>query len=102
MPGKCVRGDVVLVDLDPARGSEPNKVRPFVIIQNDIGNRYSPITIVAAITSAARVPREYPIDVRLMKGEGGLDKNRVVQCNLVRCIDESRIVRSSFSRHPVH
>jgi len=93
VPGKYHRGDVVEVDFAPARGSEPDKVRPCVIIQNDVGNKYSPVTIVAAITGAENVPRKYPVDVAVHKREGGLKKDSVVQCNLVRCVDESRIQR---------
>jgi len=84
---------VVEVDLDPAIGSEPNKTRPCVVIQNDIGNRYSPIAIVAAITGAENVPRRYPVDVEVPRGEGGISKKSVVQCNLLRSVDEKRFVR---------
>ena len=91
MPGRHVRGDVLYVDFTPAKGSEPDKVRTCVVIQNDVGNKYSPITIVAAITGAENVPRRYPVDVPVPKGEGGLTKDSVVQCNLIRCVDESRV-----------
>ncbi len=94
MPGKCVRGQVFVVNLDPALGSEPKKTRPCLVLQNDIGNKYSPITIVAAITDADNVPKRYPVDVPVPRGEAGLVKDSVIQCNLIRCVDESRIVRS--------
>jgi mRNA interferase MazF len=94
MPGKCVRGAVVAVNLDPVVGSEANKIRPCVVIQNDIGNKFSPIVIVAAITGAENVPRPYPVDVPVPKGEGGLAKDSVVQCNQIRSVDEKRIVRT--------
>jgi mRNA interferase MazF len=94
MPGKCVRGAVVEVNLDPVVGSEANKIRSCVVIQNDIGNRFSPIVIVAAITGAENVPRRYPVDVPVPKGEGGLTKDSVVQCNQIRSVDEKRIVRT--------
>ena len=68
MPGKCVRGAVIEVNLDPVVGSEANKIRRCVVIQNDVGNRFSPIVIVAAITGAENVPRQYPVDVRVSKG----------------------------------
>jgi mRNA interferase MazF len=93
MPGLYSRGDVLEVDFTPARGSEPSKVRPCVVIQNDIGNKYSPVTIVAAITGAANVPKKYPVDVAVSKLEGGLTKDSVVQCNLIRCVDEARVRR---------
>lgn len=94
MPGRCVRGEVVEVNLDPAIGSEPRKTRPCVVIQNDIGNKYSPVIIVAVITGAENVPRRYPVDVQIAKGEAGLAKDSVIQCNLIRCVDETRLVRS--------
>ena len=88
------RGDVVLVNLDPAIGSEPNKKRPCVVIQNDVGNKFSPVTIVAAITDETNVPKRYPVDVPVKMSEGGLVKNSVVQCNLIRCVDGERIVQN--------
>jgi mRNA interferase MazF len=94
MPGHCVRGEVVEVNLDPAIGSEPKKTRPCIVIQNDIGNKYSPVTIVAVITGAENVPRRYPVDVPLPQGEAGLAKDSVIQCNLIRCVDEKRLLRS--------
>jgi mRNA interferase MazF len=56
------RGDIYLVQFDPARGSEIQKTRPALVIQNDIGNRYSSIVIVAAITSKLS-PTPYPVEV---------------------------------------
>ncbi len=91
MPGRYSRGDVLRIDFDPAKGSEPSKLRPCVVIQNDVGNKYSPITIVAAITGAENVPRRYPVDVPVARPEGGLTKDSVVQCNLIRCVDEIRV-----------
>jgi mRNA interferase MazF len=91
------RGDVVVVNLDPALGSEPNKKRPCVVVQNDTGNKFSPVTIVAAITDAEKVPRRYPVDVPVGQGEGGLAegglaKDSVVQCNMLRCVDGQRVL----------
>jgi len=100
MPGKCVRGAVVEVNLDPVIGSEANKVRPCVVIQNEIGNRYSPIVIVAAITGAENVPKRYPVDVPVPKGEGGLTKDSVVQCNQIRSVDEKRLIRNLGQLRP--
>jgi mRNA interferase MazF len=92
MPGKCLRGDVIKVALDPAVGSEIKKTRPCVVVQNDIGNRFSPRVIVLAITDAEHVPKDFPINVRVSKGEGGLEKDSVILGDQIRCIDESRIV----------
>ncbi len=93
MPGKCVRGTVLEINLDPTVGHEIKKSRPCVVIQNDIGNRYSPITIVAAIEGAEHIKREYPVDVRVPKGEGGLEKESVVLGNQIRSVDETRFGR---------
>jgi len=54
------RGEIWLVNFDPTIGSEINKTRPALIIQNDIGNTYSPVTIVAALTSATPGEKIYP------------------------------------------
>jgi mRNA interferase MazF len=94
MPGTCARGVVLEINLDPAIGSEASKTRPCVVIQNDIGNRFSPVTIVAIITGAENVPKSYPVDVPVKKGEGGLAKDSVVQCNQIRTVDEARFVRT--------
>ena len=100
MPGRCVRVAVVEVNLDPVVGSEANKVRPCVVIQNDIGNRFSPIIIVAAITGVENVPRQDPVDVRVPKGEGGLTKDSVVQCNQIRSVDEKRLMKTLGQLRP--
>jgi len=93
MPGKCVHGNVVLVNLDPTVGHEIQKTRPCVVIQNDIGNAHSPLVIVAAIEGAENVKRQYPINVVLAAGEGGLAKASVVLCNQIRTVDEIRLVK---------
>lgn len=94
MPGKVVRGEVVEVNLDPTVGSEAKKKRPCVVIQNDIGNKFSPVTIVAPITGAENVPKLFPVCVPVRVGEGGLTKESVVQCDQIRAVDERRIVSS--------
>ena len=97
MPGRVVRGDVVKVNFDPAVGSEPSKTRPCVVIQNDTGNKYSSVFVVAAITDIENVPKRYPVDVPVRSGDGGLEKDSVVQCNLIRCVSEKRLV-STYGR----
>ncbi|MCS5697329.1 type II toxin-antitoxin system PemK/MazF family toxin [Desulfofundulus thermocisternus] len=85
------RGDVFLVDFNPARGSEQAGFRPAVVVQNNVGNRYSPTVIVAAITTA--VSKVYPFLVRLKAGEGGLEKESAVNTAQVLTIDKSRLVK---------
>jgi mRNA interferase MazF len=86
------RGDVILVNLDPARGAEKKKTRPCLIIQNDTGNKFSPLVIIAVITSQKEIDKKYPTDVWVEKGEGGLDVPSIVQCDQIRTIDKNRII----------
>lgn len=86
------RGDVYVVNFDPTRGAEIRKSRPAVIVQNDTGNRYSPITIVAAISSQFDLPL-YPTEVLVRAREGGLRADSVVLLNQIRSIDRDRLLR---------
>ncbi len=86
------RGDVIDIDFDPVRGHEINKTRPAVVVQNDIGNQYSPLVIVSPIRGAEHIKRHYPVIVLVEKGAGGLDKKSVVQCDQIKSLDKSRIV----------
>jgi len=70
-PAHPRRGEVWMVDFSASRGSEQRGLRPALVIQNDIGNRFASTTIVAAISSVVKV---YPVTVRLSKGEGGLSR----------------------------
>jgi mRNA interferase MazF len=85
------RSKVYLVNLDPTIGSEIKKTRPAVIIQNDVGNQYSPITIIAPITSDDKAV--YPIEVEVKLPEGGLDHNSLILTNQIRAIDQKRLVK---------
>jgi mRNA interferase MazF len=93
MKADLKRGDVVLVNLNPTIGSETGKVRPCVIIQNDVGNKYSPVTIVAVIASQKRLSQKYPVDVWVEIGEGGLDVPSIIQLDQIRTVDKKRLVR---------
>jgi len=85
------RGDIFSVDFEPVRGSEQGKVRPALIIQNDVGNRYSPVLIVAAITSQPR--SHLPVQVEVKAPEGGLERDSLVLLNQIRTIDKARLGR---------
>lgn len=87
-----LRGEVYLVNFNPTIGAEIRKTSPALIIQNNIANRHSPITIVAAITSAFD-DSLYPTEVRIRPPEGGLNTESVVLLNQVRSIDKVRLVR---------
>ncbi|HMT08745.1 MAG TPA: type II toxin-antitoxin system PemK/MazF family toxin [Pyrinomonadaceae bacterium] len=93
VPVKVVtRGDIYLVEFDPAVGSEIAKTRPAIVLQNDTANRYSPITIVAAITSKFD-DNLYPTEVLIRSGEAGLKQDSVVALNQIRTIDKARIIK---------
>jgi mRNA interferase MazF len=86
------RGDVYLVNFDPTIGAEIRKTRPAIILQNDIANRHSPITIVAAVTSQFEEPL-YPTEVLIKTPEGGLSVDSVALLNQIRSIDKRRLVK---------
>lgn len=86
------RGDVFLADLEPIRGSEQGGIRPVLIIQNDISNDYSPVTIVAAITSKV-YKKEFPTNIFLSKKDSGPEKNSTILLNQIRTIDNTRLTK---------
>jgi len=86
------RGEVYLVAFDPTLGAEIKKTRPALVLQNDIANRHSSITVVAAITSQFE-GRLYPTQVLISKPEGGLRTDSVVLLNQIRSVDKRRLVR---------
>ena len=79
------------MNFDPTIGSEVKKTRPALILQNDIGNRYSPVTIVAALTSQFDEP-VYPTEVLIEPPEGGLEKRSVVLLGHIRTVDKVRLL----------
>jgi mRNA interferase MazF len=79
-----------LIDFDPVRGSEQGKVRPAAVIQNDVANQYSPVLIVAAVTSSSRAP--HPTDVEVLAPEGGLRKDSRILLNQIRTVDKVRVI----------
>jgi len=88
---KMARGDVYYARLDPVVGSETGKTRPVLIIQNDIGNRYSPTTIVAIITDYSAKKASYPICVAVGKSQG-LPKESIINLSQIRTIDKKRLL----------
>ena len=88
------KGEIYLVNFDPAIGAEIKKTRPALILQNDIANRYSSVTIVAAITSFSdKDGKMYPTEVFIGDSEGGLDNDSVALLNQIRTIDKQRLVK---------
>ena len=86
------RGDIVLVNLNPTRGSEQGKKRPAVVIQNNLGNQYSPTTIIAPITSKI-FTKEFPTNVQITPQESSLEKPSTILLNQIRTIDKLRIIK---------
>src|SRR3990172_8975817 len=87
------RGEVYLVEFDPARGHEIQKTRPALVIQNDIGNQYSSITIVAAITSRI-AGKLYPVEVVLEPTpSSGLSGRSSVRLDQIRSVDKTRLIK---------
>lgn len=84
------RGEIHWLQLTPASGSEQAGRRPVLIIQNDIGNRASPTTIIAAITSRRR-NRRYPFHVHFTAQESGLTLDGMVMCEQVQTVDQQRL-----------
>ncbi|TDL95362.1 type II toxin-antitoxin system PemK/MazF family toxin [Macrococcus carouselicus] len=85
------RGEVFLADLSPVKGSEQGGKRPVVIIQNDVGNKYSPTVIVAAITAKINKAR-IPTHVEIGKTNHHLDKDSVILLEQIRTIDKNRLI----------
>ena len=84
------RGDIFYADLSPVVGSEQGGIRPVIIIQNDIGNRYSPTVIVAAITSQINKAK-LPTHVEICSEEYGLNRDSVVLLEQIRTLDKKRL-----------
>jgi mRNA interferase MazF len=95
MAGRLFRGMVVLVELDPVVGHEQGRTRPCVVVQNDVGNRYSSTTVIVPLTDAAHVKKPSPIYVLIKKGDGGVTKDSYVLCDQIRTVDQRRF-RSVF------
>ncbi len=84
------RGDIYYADLSPVIGSEQGGLRPVLIVQNDVGNKYSPTVIAAAITS--RVSKaKLPTHIDLTGEDAGLAKDSVVLLEQIRTIDKKRL-----------
>lgn len=84
------RGDIYYADLSPVIGSEQGGVRPVLIIQNDIGNRYSPTVIIAAITSQINKAK-LPTHIEIIATDYGLPKDSVILLEQIRTIDKRRL-----------
>ena len=84
------RGDIVYANLNPVIGSEQGGTRPVLVLQNDIGNRYSPTTIVAAITSRIKKAK-LPTHVEIEAAIHGFERDSVILLEQVRTVDKRRL-----------
>jgi mRNA interferase MazF len=83
------RGQIYYADLSPVKGSEQGGYRPVLIIQNDIGNKYSP-TVIAAVITTRKTKANLPTHIWL-NNECGLPKESMVECEQVRTLDKKRL-----------
>lgn len=84
------RGDIFYADLSPVIGSEQGGVRPVLVVQNDIGNKFSPTVIVAAVTSQINKAK-LPTHIEISANEFGLSKDSVILAEQVRTVDKKRL-----------
>lgn len=84
------RGDIYFADLSPVVGSEQGGLRPVLILQNDIGNKHSPTTVIAAITSQV-ISKQLPTHVLITTSDAPLIKTSVVLLEQIRTIDKKRL-----------
>lgn len=90
------RGDILFVNFEPVKGSEQGRIRPALVIQNDILNKYSPLTIVIPITSKI-YEKEYPTNVEIEPFDSKLKNKSTILLNQIRTIDKSRIIKKISS-----
>jgi mRNA interferase MazF len=82
------RGEIYWVEFDPVKGSEQGGLRPALVVQNDVGNRFSPTTVVVAITRAIP-PKPYPFIVVIEPAESGLPQRSAVNCAQIATIQQA-------------
>jgi mRNA interferase MazF len=87
---QVLRGDIYYADLSPVIGSEQGGMRPVLVVQNDIGNKFSPTIIVCAITSQLTKAR-LPTHIEIKCGQFGLPKDSVILMEQIRTIDKRRL-----------
>lgn len=85
------RGQIFYANLDPSIGGEIKKTRPVIVVSNDINNKYNLTVSILPITS--NVKKEYPFEVIIDKGVGGLPKKSKIKADQIRTIDKSRLIK---------
>ena len=84
------RGDIFYADLSPVVGSEQGGVRPVLVVQNDVGNKFSPTVIISAVTSQINKAK-LPTHIEITADEYGLAKDSVILLEQIRTIDKKRL-----------
>ncbi len=84
------RGDIFYADLSPVVGSEQGGTRPVLVVQNDVGNKFSPTVIISAITSKINKAK-LPTHIEISAEEYGLSKDSVILLEQIRTIDKKRL-----------
>jgi mRNA interferase MazF len=95
------RGDIVTVELNPTKGSERRgENRPCAVVQNDVGNQYSPTTIVASFTTQYDPDDVYPFEVEVLSSNTALDHDSVADLSQIRVVDIDRCVKENIGSVP--
>ena len=89
---QIIKGEIVVADLEPVKGSEQGGIRPVLIIQNDTLNKNAPTTIIAPITSKIYT-KEYPTNVLIKKEDSNLKLDSTILLNQIKTIDKKRIIK---------
>jgi Growth inhibitor len=98
---KVRRGDIVIVDLSPTKGSEQQGTnRPCVVIQNDVGNRNSPTTIIAPFTKQYNPNNTYPFEVEVLASNTALNQDSVADLSQIRVVDVNKRVKTNIGSVP--
>lgn len=92
---QILKGEIYLADLNPTVGSEISKIRPVLIVSNDINNQYAAAVTIVPITSTTE--KIYPFEIFLPKGEGSLTNKSKAKANQIRTIDKLRL-KKQFGR----
>jgi len=98
-PLQVRRGEIYYASLDLMVGSETGETRPVLVVQNDVGNQFSPTTIVAVITEYSEKKATYPICV-VIGQDSGLKKNSIVNLSQIRTLDKSRLTGAKLATLP--
>ena len=91
---EITRGDLIMVDLEPKKGSEQGKTRPCIVIQNDVGNAHAPTTIVAALSSS--YSEVYPTDVEIRAEEEEVNRDTKAMLNQIFTIDQQKRIKKKL------